>query len=694
MEVVKYQEIGNIGEIVIDNPPVNATSHAVREGLMAALEKANLNARIQAIILRCEGRTFVAGADIREFGKPPKDPHLSVVNHAFESSPKPVVCALHGTALGGGLELALSCHVRLAAAGTRLGLPEVSLGILPGAGGTQRLPRLIGTAAAAEMIATGELIDARRALDLGVIDAIVEEDLRAAALVRARQMAQDNIPIRRTRELAADAISGEDLKRIEETIRRKARGQLAPFKALESVLAASRLPFDEGQEQERAFFRELVASEQAAALRHAFFVEREAVKPHSPDPSIKPGAIQTVGVVGSGTMGTGIAIAFLRADMSVVLTDAQDASLNRAKETIASALASDVAKGRSSEARMQQRQAALTLDTSLASLRSADLIIEAVYEDMAVKQEVFHQLDRVAKDGAILASNTSYLDVNRIAEAVRRPLPVLGLHFFSPAHVMRLVEVIRTDTVSDEAVLTVQAAIKRLGKTPVTMRVCDGFVGNRMLTQRTRQAYFMLEEGALPDRIDKVLHGFGFPMGPFQMADLAGLDVGWRNRQSRLDTLTPRERRCDILDQLYQQGRYGQKTGSGFYRYDNGRDPQPDPQVEALIVAHSERVGLRRREVSDEEILVRCVHPMINEGARLLEEGIVQRPGDIDTVWLHGYGFPRYRGGPMFYADGIGLEKVLETMRRYHAETGEAYWKPAGLLADLARSGKGFYTAD
>jgi len=694
MEVVKYRKTGNIAEIVIDNPPVNATSHAVREGIMAALKAANQDEQVQAVALQCEGRTFVAGADIREFGQPPKDPHLSVVNSTIELSPKPVICALHGTVLGGGLEIAMSCHMRLALVDTKLGLPEVTLGILPGAGGTQRLPRLIGTEAAAELIVTGELIDARRAHELGLVDELVSGDLREATLDKARKMAKVNQPIRRTRELKADELSSEGLKRIEGKIRRRARGQHAPLKCLESVLAANQLSFEEGQEQERGFFRELVVSEQAKALRHAFFIEREATKPRNLNKPAQPGRIETVGIVGAGTMGVGIAIAFLRADFPVTLTDTARASLDKAKQRIISVLATDVEKGRCNQAQMQRRLDKLTVDTELASLGSADLIIEAVYEDMAVKQAVFEKLNGIARDTAILASNTSYLDVNHIAEAVKRPLPVLGLHFFSPAHVMRLVEVIRTDSIADDAVFTVLATIKRLGKIPVLMRVCDGFVGNRMLTQRTRQAYFMLEEGALPEQIDRVLYEFGFPMGPFQMSDLAGLDVAWRNRQSRLDSLSPREKRCDILDQLYQQGRYGQKTGSGFYRYENGRDSKPDELVAALIQTHAKHIGLQRRDLSDEEILARCLHPLINEGARLLEEGIVDRPGDIDTVWLHGYGFPRYRGGPMLYADSIGLGTVFDTMQRYFDDTGEAFWQPAKLLADLARSGKGFYSAN
>ena len=691
MSVVSFSRQGNIGLITADNPPVNALSHAVRAGLKDAVAQALADDAVAAIVLACAGRTFFAGADIREFGKAIEEPNLTAVTQLIESGAKPVIAAIHGTALGGGLEVALACHFRVAAPDARVGLPEVKLGIIPGAGGTQRLPRLIGVKPALDMIVSGEHVAATKAHVYGLIDEIVEGDLTAAAIAYARRVLSEKRPIRRVRELGVRGAAPGMFDEYAKSIARKQRGFLAPFRAIEAVKAATELPFNAGMERERELFAELMASPQSKAQRHVFFAEREVGKIPGLPPDTKTRDVQSVGVLGAGTMGGGIAMSFANAGIPVTILDMNRQSLERGLGTIRKNYAASVAKGSLKQDEMDRRLAQIRPSLAYEDLKEADLVIEAVFEDMDVKKEVFARLDEVCKPGAILASNTSYLDINEIASVTRRPQDVLGMHFFSPANVMRLLENVRGARTAPEVYATAMAIGRKIKKVPVLVGVCDGFVGNRMLAQRSRECGFMLEEGALPQQIDRVLYEFGFPMGPFAVGDLAGLDVGWRNRQAHLDRLTPRERANDILDKICALGRHGQKTGAGFYKYDDKRNPTPDPLIEELIVNHSKERGIARRPIGEQEILERSLYSMINEGARILEEGIAARPLDIDIVWIYGYGFPVYRGGPMFHADQIGLKTIYDAILKYRAQVGAEYWEPAPLLEKLAQEGKGFY---
>jgi 3-hydroxyacyl-CoA dehydrogenase len=691
-EVVLYSKRGDIGVVTVANPPVNALSQSVRAGLMECVALGLADAEVAAIVLICDGRTFIAGADIREFGKPPLDPRLPDVVQFIENAFKPVIAAIHGTALGGGLEVALGCHFRIAVADAKMGLPEVKLGILPGAGGTQRLPRLIGAEAALDMIVSGNPVSARKALEIGILDEIAEGDLLAAAVALARRVMAEKRPLRKVSELSATAPGPELFEQYKKNIAKTRRGFLAPLNCIEAVRAATELPFAQGMQRERELFVELMGSPQAAAQRHVFFGEREVAKIPGLPEGTRTRDIALVAVLGAGTMGGGIAMCFVNAGIPVVLLETSDENLQRGLATISKNYARTVAKGNLAQAEMDRRMALIRPTLSYDDLKNADLVIEAVFEEMSVKHEVFARLDKVCKPGAIMASNTSYLDIDTIAAATTRPQDVLGMHFFSPANVMRLLENVRGAKTSPEVYATAMKVGKDIGKVAVLVGVCDGFVGNRMLAKRTRESYFMLEEGATPQQIDKVLYDFGLPMGPFAMGDLAGLDIGWRNRKSRMAQLTPREQACNILDQICELGRYGQKTGAGFYRYDADRRSSTDPLIDELIVAHSRERGIERRVVSDQEILERCLYSMINEGAKILEEGIVSRPVDVDVVWLAGYGFPAYRGGPLFYADQIGLKTVYEAILKYQDRHGSEYWKPSALLEKLAREGKGFYS--
>lgn len=691
--LVEFSKAGKLGLIIINNPPVNATSQAVRAGVKAGIEAAAADPAVEAIVLACKGRTFIAGADIREFGKPPQEPRLVDVVQQIENSEKPVIAAIHGTALGGGLEIALACHFRVATSDAKLGLPEVKLGLLPGAGGTQRLPRLIGVEAALEAIVEGTPFSAQQARVNGLIDEIIEGDIIEAACAFAQGVVAQRLPVRRTSQIRLEKCSRQLFDAVEKRVRQKKRGHLAPLTCIQAVKDAVDLPFAEGMAAERGHFVGLAASPQSKALRHVFFAEREAAKVPGLDPTLAPRPIRQAAVIGAGTMGGGIAMCFANAGIPVLLLDMNAAGLEKGLATLAKNYANSVKRGSLTQADMDRRVSLIRGSVSYDDLHDADIVIEAVFEDMEIKRQVFTKLDAICKPGAILATNTSYLNVDVIAQTTSRPEDVLGMHFFSPANVMKLLENVRGAKTSPQVCATVMALGKQLGKNPVLVGVCDGFVGNRMLSKRTRESYFMLEEGATPQQIDKVLYDFGLPMGPFAMADLAGLDVGWRNRQSRLDALTPREQACDILDQLFALNRYGQKTGAGFYQYDSARQSSIDPQIDALILAHSSRRGITRREISDREILERCLYAMINEGAKLLEEGIVSRALDIDVVWLNGYGFPAYRGGPMFYADQIGLQTVYEGVLKYERELGSEYWTPSPLLAQLASEGRGFYTA-
>jgi len=684
------RKVGRIGLIIVDHPPVNALSQVARRELGEALAAAVAATDIAAIVLWCAGRTFFAGADIREFDKPLVEPGLPEITQRIEDAPKPVIAAIHGTALGGGFEVALACHFRVAVPSAYVGLPEVKLGLIPGAGGTQRLPRLVGVAAALQIIVDGTPVPAAKAQVLGAIDAIVEGDLMNGAIAFAEQVVADRRQLRRARDLSAKVEGPNVFAEFEQSIARKQRGFLAPFYAIKAVRAATELPFDEGLRRERELFGELLDSQQSKAQRHVFFAER-AVARISGVPDLTPTRdIQSVAVLGAGTMGSGIAMCFLNAGIPVTLLETSQENLDRGVHTIRKIYASSVAKGSLQQKETDRRMSLLQPTLAYDDLRDVDLVIEAVFEDMAVKKDVFGKLDAVCKTGAILASNTSYLNIDEIAASTTRPQDVLGMHFFSPANVMKLLENVRGEKTASDVSASAMKVGKTIGKVPVLVGVCDGFVGNRMLAKRTREAYFLLEEGATPQQIDRVLYDFGFPMGPFAMADLAGLDVGWRNRKSKLEQLTPREKANNLLDKICELGRYGQKTGAGFYRYDDKRAATSDPLILELIIAHSQERGITRRAIPDQEILERCLYSMINEGAKILEEGIVARPLDIDIVWIHGFGFPTYRGGPMFYADEIGLKTVLEAIRKYRESLGAEYWTPAALLEKLAEQGRGF----
>lgn len=691
-EIVTFSKEGRIGIITVNNPPVNALSQAVRAGIKSGIAQGIEDQGVDAMVIICAGRTFIAGADIREFGKPPMEPHLPDVCKFIEDSPKPVIAAIHGTALGGGLEIALSSHFRIAVATAKVGLPEVKLGLLPGAGGTQRLPRVAGVQAALEMITSGTPVAAPKAKNMGILDEIVEGDLKQAALAWAQKAVEQKLPLRRVSTLTAKVDSPTVFEDFAKANARKFRGFIAPYKCIEAVKIATELPFDQGMKKEREIFTELQASDQSKAQRHVFFAEREVVRiPGLPDDQ-PTREIKSVAVLGAGTMGGGIAMCFTNAGIPVKLLDMKQEFLDKGLAIIKKNYANTVAKGRLKQEVMDKRMSLIEPTLSYEDLKDADLIIEAVFEEMGIKKEVFGKLDSICKPGAILASNTSYLNIDEIAAATGRPQDVMGMHFFSPANVMRLLENVRGAKTSPEVYATAMKVGKAIGKVPVLVGVCDGFVGNRMLAKRTRECGFMMEEGALPWQIDKVIYDFGFPMGPYAMGDMAGLDVGWRNRKAKFDSLTEREKKNTILDKICEMGRYGQKTGSGFYKYDEKRNATPDPMIEELILNHSKEVGIERRAITDQEIVERAIYSMINEGAKILEEGIAARPLDIDAVWLYGYGFPVYLGGPMFYADTVGLKKVYEAIVKYRDMIGAEYWTPSPLLEKLAKEGKGFYS--
>jgi len=696
MSAVSYEKRGDVVVLTIDNPPVNGLAQPVRHGLAEGMAQGLADDAVKAFVIIGGGRMFSAGADIREFGtegtKIP--PQLPDVCRTIEGAPKPVVAAIHGTAAGGGLELALSCHVRMATKSTRVGLPEVTLGIIPGSGGTQRLPRLTGIKAALDMIVGGRLIPAPQAMQHGVIDYVVEGELIDAAVDTARKLAADGT-IRRTNELddklAEARGKPEVFEEYKKGMARSARGYEAPWVAVDCVEAAVDKPFDEGMQFERDAFAKLVVSDQSRALRHAFFAEREVTKIPDVPRETQAAEIRLAAVIGCGTMGGGIAMNFANAGIPVIALELERDALDRGLAIIRKNYAATVAKGRLKQEDMDKRMALITGTTRYEDLAEADIIIEAVFEDMKVKKEVFSRLDAVAKPGAVLATNTSTLDVDEIAAATKRPEAVIGTHFFSPANVMRLMENVRGEKTSKETIATVMKLSRTIGKVGVLVGVCFGFVGNRMLYAYTRQANFLLEEGALPQQVDKAIYDFGFPMGPFQMGDLAGLDVGYLVRQAHPEILAPEGMRySSIGDRIAESGRHGQKTNAGWYLYEEGsRSPKPDPEIEKLIVETSRELGIERREISTEEIIERCMFPLVNEGAKILEEGLALRASDIDVVWLYGYGFPRYRGGPMFWADTVGVNKIYDTMSRLYDQHGE-WLKPAPLLERLAREGKGF----
>ena len=651
--MIECQVHRDILEIILNNPPVNALGADMRCGLMQAIADAQSISTIKAIVIRGAGKIFSGGADIREFGTPPLGPSLADLINAIEASAKPVVAAIYGIALGGGLELALGCHYRIAHPDAKLGLPEVTLGILPGAGGTQRLPRLIGAEAALDMIVSGGPVTAAKAAELGVVDRLTGgADVRSAAIAFAEML--DGEP-RRTGELALSADPAL-FDRFTATHARRIAILDAPKACIEAVRAATELPLDLGLRKERALFVELVGGDQSRALRHVFFAERAAARIDGLSGDPEPRPITRVGVIGAGTMGGGIAMNFLSADIPVTIVELERAALDRGVALIRKNYEAAVAKGRLSVEQVESSMQLLTAALDFDALCRCDLVIEAVYENMEVKKQIFARLDKVASPGAILASNTSYLSIDEIADATGRPQDVLGLHFFSPANVMKLVEVVRGAKTSQSVLAAGMALARRIGKVPVASGVCHGFIGNRMLKPRVDGAIAMLAEGATAEQIDRVSVGLGMPMGPIRMTDLAGVDIGWHRDPQRIET---------IRDALNAAGRWGQKTGGGFYDYDEQRRPVPSPVTQAIIEDFRVRMGIFPRVISEAEIVARTFYVMINEAAKILEEGIAQRASDIDVVWTHGYGWPRHTGGPIYWAEQIGLATIVDGLNRH-----------------------------
>jgi len=680
---VDLRRDGDVVVVTADNPPVNALKHELRAGLTEALAQACDDDAVRAVVIACAGRTFFAGADITEFGKPPQAPSLHDVIAVIEAMLKPVVAALHGTALGGGFELALACHFRVAVPGARLGLPEVKLGLLPGAGGTQRLPRLVGPEKALQMIVTGEPIGAAEAREDGIIDEIVDGDLTAAAIDFARRVVREGRPLRLVRD-REEKLVGEGFADAAETLTRRLRGREAPAACVEAVRNAIVMPFDEGLRRESELFRKLVAGDQSKAQRHIFFAEREAAKVPGIPEGTKLRPIASGAVIGAGTMGGGIAMCFANAGIPVTIVETGRDLLQKGLDRVAANYRTTVSRGGLAADEMERRMGLITGATDLEAVGSADVVIEAVFEEMDLKKRVFSDLDHLAKPNALLATNTSTLDVDEIAQVTKRPQDVLGTHFFSPANVMRLLEIVRGAATSPDKLATAVTLGRRLGKVPVTVGVCYGFVGNRMLARRSVETERLLLEGALPQEVDAAVTGFGFPMGPCAMMDLAGLDVGWRIRQGRGEHAL-------IEDALCQSGHYGQKTGKGYFRYEAGsRSPLPDPEVEKIILDTSSRLGINRRPIGEEEIVERMILPMINEGARILDEGIATRPGDIDVIWVYGYGWPVWRGGPMYYADRLGLAHIRDRLTFYADRSRDETLRPAPLIRRLAAEGRGF----
>ena len=685
-DMVDLEKRGNVALLVVDNPPVNALSQGVRQGLVDGLAAANADDEVAAVVLVCKGRTFIAGADITEFGKPPQPPSLFDAINGLEDGPKPTIAAIHGTALGGGFEVALACHYRVAVPSARFGFPEVKLGLLPGAGGTQRLPRLVGPERALEVVTSGNMFSTTEALESGAIDEIIEGDLVDGAVAFAEKLIADGAPLKKIRDLdeKVSAARGkpEIFAEFRRKIARKSRNFEAPELNIQCIEAAVNLPFDEGIAKERELFGKLVSGQQSAAQRYYFFAERQANKIPDVPRGTPQKTIESCGILGAGTMGGGISMNFANVGVPVTIVEANQANLDRGLGVIRKNYERSVKSGRMTQDDVERRMSLITGSLDFDELGGKDIVIEAVFENMDLKKEVFARLDGVAKEGAVLASNTSALDVNEIASVTERPEDVIGLHFFSPANVMRLLEIVRGEKTSKEVIATSMALGKRIGKIPVLVGVCRGFVGNRILFARGIESNQLVLEGAMPWQVDDVLYDFGFPMGPFAMSDLAGLDIGWQRETSTSST---------IREVLCEQGRLGQKSGSGYYVYNpETRAKSPDPEVEALVLEFSERAGVERRPVTNEEILERCLYPMVNEGAKILEEGIAIRPSDIDVVWVNGYGWPVYHGGPMFWADSVGLPEIVSRMDARKEETGGEHWEVTPLLRSLADEGKGF----
>jgi 3-hydroxyacyl-CoA dehydrogenase len=663
MQSVTTSQDGEILVLSVNNPPVNALSWHVRQGISDGIEQGLKDDSVKAVVIRCEGQTFIAGADITEFGKPPQGPDFNAVLNTIETATKPVIAAIHGTALGGGLETTLVCHYRIAVPSAKLGVPEVKLGLLPGAGGTQRLPRLVGIEQAAVMTSLGEPISAQKALDTGLIDKLAGEDSLAADAVAFARECVAKGP-RHTRDLP---VKGDTaiIAKLEAENARKWKGFDAPYANLRCVAAAAENPnIEDGLKFERAEFMKLMTGSQSAAQRHMFFAERQAAKIDGLPKDTQLRDIKKVGVIGAGTMGGGITMNFLQKGIPVTIVEMVQENLDRGVGVIRKNYEASAAKGRYTSEQVEKMMGLLTPSLSLEDLADCDLVIEAVYESMDVKKDVFGKLDTICKPGAILASNTSYLDVNEIAASTSRPQDVLGMHFFSPANVMKLLEVVRGDKTADDVLATAMAIGKKIGKIAVVAGVCHGFIGNRMLSQRQIPANALLMEGASPEQIDNVFTDFGFPMGPFQMADLAGMDIGW-HRDTSLEPTNVREAMC-------LAGRFGQKNGKGFYDYDEKRNRTPSPEALAIIEDFRSRSNMQKREITDQEIIERCLYPMVNEGYLILEEGKAQRASDIDVVWIYGYGWPVYRGGPMFWGDLEGAKKIVESLERQAVEVADS----------------------
>ena len=664
-DVTTIEKDGNISIITLNSPPVNALSAPVREGLHKGITEARNDGETEAIVIICEGRTFIAGADISEFGKEPKGPSLFEVQEFIEDSNKPVIAAIHGTALGGGLEVALTCHYRIAVPSAKCGLPEVNLGLLPGAGGTQRLPRVVGVEKALQMVTSGQHVSAKQCLEMGLVDELSNEDsLKEDSINFAKKIVSENRPLVKISEMndKVEAARGNEniFKDFRASIAKRARGFLAPEYNIQCIEAAVNKPFHEGKDIETKLFMELIAGNQSAAQRYVFFAQRQVAKipDIEPDTEIKP--FESVGVIGAGTMGGGISMNFANVGIPVTIIEQSQENLDKGLSIIRKNYENTANKGRITFEDVEKRTDLIKGSTDINDLSNCDLIIEAVFENMDLKKDIFETLDGIAKKGSILATNTSALDINEIAAVTSRPEDVIGLHFFSPANVMRLLEIVRGEKTSKSVVATSMKMAKGIGKVAAVVGVCPGFVGNRILAQRQREANKLILEGAMPWEVDDALFDFGFPMGPFAMSDLAGLDIGWDEDLSTGDTLR---------DKLCEAGRLGQKTGKGFYVYDEKRNKSPDTEVEKLIIEFSEKHQIKRRDISKEEILERCLYPMINEGFKILEEGMAIRASDIDIVWINGYGWPMYEGGPMFYGQLIGYDKVL----KWHKEMEEKF---------------------
>ena len=688
-----YAVHGPVAVVTLNNPPVNGLGHALRSGIVAALDQALADPQVQAIVLTGSARAFSGGADVREFGTPKagQEPTLPSVIRALDGATKPVVAAIAGVCLGGGLELALGCHYRVALPDASLGLPEVKLGLLPGAGGTQRLPRLIGLEPALNMIVSGQPVPANAFAGTPLVHALIEGDLVEGAVAFAAQVAARGEPLPRARDLKVKQPNADAfLQFARNTVAAASKPFPAPLQCVEAV-AASLKPFDEGLQTERTLFQALMQTPESRALRHVFQAERAAAKvPGLPEGTpLRP--IARVGVIGAGTMGGGITMNFLNAGIPVVLLEMKQEALDRGLATIRKNYENSMKKGKLKPEQVEQRMGLITPTLEYAALKDADLIVEAVFEEMGVKEAVFRQLDAVAKPGAILASNTSYLDIDRIATFTRRPQDVIGLHFFSPANVMRLLEIVRGAQTAPDVLATSLQLAKQIKKVAVVSGVCDGFIGNRMLARYGAAAQGLINAGALPQQIDGALQKFGLAMGPFRMGDLAGLDIGWATRKRKAAEAGV-EMKPIVADKLCEAGRFGQKTGAGWYRYEAGnRTPLPDSVTEQLIADYRAAHGITPRKIGDEEIVERCIFALVNEGARILEEGIAARASDIDLVYLNGYGFPLHRGGPMLYADTVGLPQAVRSLRRFAAEPGaDASWQPAPLLVRLAEEGRSF----